>query len=73
MESKCVLVHIAHVADRFILNDAKMVHGTFEGRLNSLTDAGRSALHHLDLVDGLVNPQRDHLRLRKPLPEKSEE
>ncbi len=62
-------VHVAEVADWLVLHDAQVVHGTAEGDLDSLADAGRASLHHFDFVYGLVHSQRNHLGSRKPLPE----
>lgn len=61
-------VHVAEVADWLILHYAQVVHGTAEGDLDSLTDAGCASFHHFNLVYGLVYPQRNHLGSRKPLP-----
>lgn len=62
-------VHVAEVADWLVLHDAQVVHGTAEGDLDGLADAGCSSFHHFNLVYGLVYPQRNHLGSRKPLPE----
>lgn len=62
-------VYVAEVADWLVLHYAQVVHGTAEGDLDSLTDAGCASFHHFNLVYGLVYPQRNHLGSRKPLPE----
>lgn len=61
-------VHVTEVADWLVLHYAQVVHGTAECNLDSLADAGCAALHHFDLVYGLVHPQRNQLGSRKPLP-----
>lgn len=74
-KSVCVFVcegsesESVYVADWLVLHYAQVVHGTAEGDLDSLTDAGCASFHHFNLVYGLVYPQRNHLGSRKPLPE----
>ena len=64
----CRSVDVAEVAGRLPVHAAQVAHGTVEGDPHGLADARVPALHHLQLVYRLVNAQRDHLGLRKPLP-----
>lgn len=66
-------VYVAEVADWLVLHYAQVVHGTAEGDLDSLANAGCASFHHFDLVYGLVHPQRNHLGSRKPLPGRGEQ
>lgn len=61
-------VYVAEVTDWLVLHYAQVVHGTAEGNLDSLANAGCPSFHHFDLVNGLVHPQGNHLGSRKPLP-----
>lgn len=66
--ASCRSVDVAEVAGRLPVHAAQVAHGTVEGDPHGLADARVPALHHLQLVYRLVNAQRDHLGLWKPLP-----
>ena len=64
----CRSVYVAEVAGRLPMHAAQVAHGAVEGDPHGLADARVPALHHLQLVYRLVDAQRDHLGLWKPLP-----
>lgn len=45
-----------------------MIHGSIKCNPHGLPNARVPPFHHFQLVDGLINTQRNHLGLGKPLP-----
>lgn len=61
-------VNVTEVTGWLPMDPAQMIHGSIKRDPHSLPDAGVPPFHHFQLVDGLVDTERNHLGLGKPLP-----